>query len=817
MLSDLRHAFRQLWKSKGVTAAVALSLALCIGANAVIFSMLYAVVLRPLPFDRPEQLVEIYNSYPKLGVANSRSNIVQYIDYAKHPEVFAGLALFKTGGSPVGDSSGATQMSVARVTPGFFGMLGVTPILGQFFSPDSSTPGNEHFVVLSYPFWKAHFGGDPKVLGEKMTVSDLPCTIIGVAPASVQYFAPGVALYAPQTWLPQWFDELDRQSKDVRFVRQLFARLRPGMTLPQAAARIDAIDRGYYETASATYRRYVDESGAKSIARPLRNDQALDQKGTLLLLQCAALFVLLIGCVNVANLLLARATGRQAEIAIRHALGGSHWQIVRQLLTESLLLSILGGGLGIALAAAGTSLANKYSLSILGNRAQFQIDISMFAFALSLSAAVGILTGALPAIRVLRGNLLAGIQQSSRNASLSRRSRTLGSLLASGQIALSLILLVGTGLLVRSLAQALAVAPGFNAVSVTTARIALAPKRFSDPAVPRKLLNRVLESLGQIPGVEAVGLASNTPMQGGYQLANVFIHGAGSGVETAHPVADWFSVSPGYFDALEIPILRGRAFDARDDSPRAQSIVVDRRFAELYLAGGNPLGRRIALDRLPAKDTDWLTIIGVVETVHYNGLDDAKGVPFFYLPISQYSSLGNSFLLRSRRTSRDLVPLIRERVQAIDPGIPVYSSGSMEDFVGATLDNRRSLLSLLGIFATIALALSGVGIYGVLAYDVSQRTREIGIRGAIGATPQQILGLVLSQGLRTIALGMGVGLAGALLLGRVMGGLLFQVAPYDPTTLGIISALLFSIGLVASLLPAWRAAQIDPVVALRTD
>jgi len=818
MLSDLKFAFRLLRKNKGLTAAVLLTLALCIGANVFIFSMLFALVLKPLPFPHAEQLVEISNSYPKLGLAKYRGNVTQYVDYARHPELFSGVALYLSSAQSIGDVTGPMRIDMARVTPSFFPLLGLQPELGRFFDEAYTDPGNDQYVVLADSFWRSHYGADPGVIGRTLTIEEIPHIIIGIAPPAANYFAPTTAFFVPQSWKASWLDDLSRHTKDPSLVARLFARLQPGLTLPQAAARTGAIDRAYYDRSSVAYRRYSDQSGFASVVHWLQDEQTEAQRGTLFLLQGGALFVLLIGCVNVANLLLARAASRQSELAIRHALGGSRAQIARQLMLEALLLALGGGALGAGLGAAGIGFMNRFSTAVLRAAGHITLNAPMLAFALGLSLVVGLVVGLIPIGCTLRQNLLVGIQQSSRNASLGRRSRLFGSLLASGQIALSLMLLVGTGLLVRSLIQAMAVPAGFDAHRVTTVRVAIPSRWFNDFPNVTRTQDRIIASLSQIPGVEAVGLSTVTPMTSAIPIATLFIQGAGGDAESARPLSYFFSVSPGFFPAMGVPILSGRPFDARDNDPNTgETVIIDRRLAERYFAGESPIGRHIAANRPPVKAEDWLTIIGVAQTAHFAGLDDVKDVPFIYLPIQKEGTLGNSFFVRSPRPAEELIPVIRAKILAVAPGLPVYQTGALDFFVERSLENRRGVLTLLGAFALVALVLSAVGIYGVLAYDVSKRTREIGIRGALGASRGRILRLILRQGLRQTALGLAAGLIGAYFLGRLMAGLLFQVAPSDPFTLGVISLLLLGVGLLSSLWPARRAARIDPGIALRCE
>jgi putative ABC transport system permease protein len=816
MLFDLKYALRQILKHKGVTVAVAASLALCIGMNAVIFSLLYAIVLQPPPFRQSHQLVEIYNSFAKLGARHSQGTIEQYLDYAGHPELFAGAALYNRINLTVGSDSGPARMFGVQITPGFFGMLGVNPVVGRFFPADAIEPGKNQMVILSEPFWRAQYHSDPGAIGQELTINEKPYVIVGVVPAAVGYLAWQPELFVPLTWSPHDFDDLSRANTAMAAGR-LLARLQPGISYAQAVAQLHGIDKTAYDHGSARYQRSVDSSGYQSVVAGLQDSQTASQRDTLYLLQCGALLVLLIGCVNVANLMLARATARQSEISIRYALGGSRWHIVRQMMTEALLLSLLGGVLGAGIAAAGVGMASRFAGNLLNTGTPFSVDPRLFATALGISLVAGLAVGAFPSFRAARGDLLAGIQQSSRSASSGRRSRRFGSLLASAQVCFSLMLLAGSGLLARSLINVLGVPTGIDVSELTHARIALTDPSYRDPAVATRLRVRIVDALEGIPGVETVGASNYIPMQSEYRLVDIYIRGAGGGIESAHPLAGFMSVSREYFPALGVRLVAGRLFDARDTSVSAQSIIIDQRMAERCFPHEDPIGRQLAAYAPPTRDNQWATVIGVVATVPYTGLEDLRGISFVYLPMDRFGVNGTSFFVRSRRPATELAPLIRERIHAIAPAIAVYNLMSMENLIYGSLEGRRSLLAMLGAFASVALILSAIGIYSVLAYDVSRRTREIGIRGAIGASRPQIIQLILSQGLLSTGIGLIFGLIGAIWLGRLMSGMLFQVSPSDPPTLLIISLTLLVTGVIASLVPAWRAARIDPIVALHCE
>jgi predicted permease len=649
-----------------------------------------------------------------------------------------------------------------------------------------------------------------------MVIGGKPFIIIGVAPAAIHYLSEDPELFLPLSWSPRGFDDLSRANTATAAGR-VIARLQPGISYAQAAAQVHAIDNIAYDRGSARYKRYVESSGYQSVVIGLQEEQTVSRRDTLYLLQAGALLVLVIGCVNIANLMLARAAARQSEISIRYALGGSRWHILRQMLTEALLLSLLGGILGSALAAVGVGLAGRFANSLLDTGASISIDQRLFGTALGISVVAGLAVGAFPALRAARGDLLVGIQQNSRSASSGRRSRRFGSLLAAVQVCLSLMLLAGSGLLARSLINVLGVPTGLDVSDVTHARVALADPSFRDASAANRFRNRVVEALKGIPGVEAVGASNYIPMRSEYRLVDVYIRGAGGGVESTHPLAGFMVVSPEYFSSLNIRLVAGRLFDARDASATSQSLIIDQRMADRYFPHEDPIGRQLAMYAPPTQDSQWATVIGVVATVPYAGLEDLRGISFVYYPMDKSGLNGISFFIRSRRPAEQLSPLIRARIRAIAPAFPVYNITSMDDLVYGSLEGRRSLLILLGGFAGVALILATIGIYSVLAYDVSQRTREIGIRGAIGASRHQIIRLIVAQGLRSTVIGLILGLIGMIWLGRLMRNMLFQVSASDPPTLLLISMVLIVVGVAASLLPAWRAARIDPVVALRTE
>ncbi len=817
MFSDLRYSWRRLRKSKGVSAAIVLTLGLCIGANSLVFSMLYGLVLKPLPFPESDRLVDILSAYPKSGQKQSNGNVIQCLDYAKHPDLFASVAVYHATGSSVGSKSGPIQVRAALVTPSFFDVLGIKPILGRFFDADNTTPGNDRYMVLTESYWKAHYNSDPEIVGKKVFYAGDYLTIVGVAPRSVEAFTPNLGMLTPISWSPRWFDDLSRHSHDFSVAGRVIARLQPGIDLQEAAARTTAIDRAFYDTASAAYKRFVDQSGYRSVVHYVHDDEVADQKDVLLLLQAGALLVLFIGCINVTNLLLARAAARQSELALRHALGASPWTLARQLLLETFLLSATGGLLGILVSIYGVRSVNLFGVALLPKGYRLSFDPVLVFFAFFITLAVCMFVGLAPIFFTVRKGLFQNIQQISHHASSSRGRRRLGAILVSGQVAFSAVLLVGAGLLIRSLDRASEVDPGYSAAQISSVRIILPASVTNTDVNRRNFQNRIIESLRQIPGVDTVGLATETPMVDLYHVAPIFIEGAINGPGTSLPNARFTGVSSDYFKAMGIRLLRGRPFDDRDLAGDAPSVIIDRTFSDRYFPGQNPIGRRVALTRMPTQDSQWGAIVGVAGITNYSSLDAVDGLPIIYIPIQKWLWAGNTFFVRSQRATRDMLPLIRDKILADNPELTFSGTGSLEQFVMDSLMSRRAILILLGSFAGLALLLACIGIYSVLAYDVAQRTREIGIRGAIGASHGSILALILRQGLWQVGLGLLVGLAGALLLGRLIQSLLFGVEPSDPITLVVITFLLLSIGFLASLIPAWRATRIDPIVALHCD
>lgn len=816
VVRDARYALRSLGKSRGFTCTALLILALCVGANAAVFSLLYALVLRPLPLPDADRLVKITNAYPKAGIGRFNGNVAQYLDYAANADDFDGFALYRQFGAVFPDH-GAVRTNIARVTPDLFSVLGVAPLQGTFFAPEQSTPGKDLVLVITQSFWESYYHGDTDVVGRTMAIGDSVYTIVGVASRGLETIDPSVGVLKPLPWRNEWVNESTRHSRGFTLRGQLYARLKPGVSLEQAHARLTALDRRFYQSATSEYQRYVDDSGHVLIVETLLQAKLGSTKRALYLLQGAAMFVLLIGSVNIANLLLARANARQSSVALRSALGASRGLIARQLMVESSLLALGGCVLGVGAGWAALKLVNQFALPFLPEMAPVGVAPTMLGFALIVSLVVGVVIGTLPVAHLWRVNLLDVIRRGTVNASQSRGARAAGSILVSGQVALSLVLLSGTGLLLQSFTRAMAVEPGMEVNRVVTLRTGVRGARFRSAADVDRLQDRILDGMRRIAGVEAVALATHTPTLEPYPFTSLFVYGAAPASASGQPTVQQVGVSPDYFETLGIPILRGRTFDLNDDAREARNVIVDQRLADEFFPQQDPIGRKIGFGRMPTDEAQWMTIVGVVGTVRYNGLDEEDGLPFAYFPVRRFRFIGHSFFARSSRAPGELLPLLREQITAADSQLPPLHSGTVDALISGSLQNRRSLILFLGLFAALAVVLAAIGIYGVLACDVTQRTREIGIRGAVGATRPQILALFLRQGLWKTGIGIALGMGASLVLNRLMTSLLFEVSPYDAANLTGTALLLLGIGLGASVVPAWRAARVDPVIALRTE
>ena len=810
---DVRYAVRRLWKDRGFSSVALLTLALCIGANTAIFSLVYALVLKPLPYPAPNRIVAIYNNFPKAGLNRFPCNLTQYRDFKEHTTSFDAVALSTSNMVMVGEEGSAERVMDADCTAEMFDVLGVKPAIGQYFTLKNCRPGEDKVVVLTESFWKSHYNEDPGVLDKTIRVDGATYRIIGVAPHSVEWFNAKVRFIKPISWKPEDINPQARYYCNLN----LYARLKPGVPESKALAEVAGLEQHYYDTSDAGTKTFLDRTGHKISVGLVQAERVEPIKSSLYLLQGGVIFVLLIGCVNVANLLLTRANGQQSELAIRAALGAGRGAIARQLMVESLMLTLAGAALGVALASGAVRAIDHFTERLLPDMLPITIDSGVLLYGVGVSVAVGLLMGLVPVVHILRSNLAEVIHRSSRSASGGRGVRAFSSILVTGQIAVALILLSGAGLLIHSFANAISVKPGFDPHNLVVGNVALgAPYQPQEKATA--LQRRLEQGLSEIPGVEDEALATGVPFTGGLGILALTLKDRLLPRDSPQPGAFLIGVSAGYFKALRIQLLKGRFFDETDMAKGArQAYVVDERFEQKYFPGHSALGGHFTFGGPPAKESDWPVIVGVVRQVPHNGVEDTSGNPFIYYPLLTSNPWGLSLFVRSSRPVADMVSAMREKLRTIDPSIPLFDASTVQKAINESFDNRRAVMLLLGGFAALALFLSAIGIYGVLAYDISQRTREIGIRGAIGASRTQILGMVMRQGLWRTGIGLGVGVVSAVLLSRLMVGMLFELKPTDPWAYAVVSLVLAAVAVVSCYLPARRAASIDPNDALRIE
>ena len=812
--SDFRHAVRLLWKSKRITATTLLTLALCIGATTAIFSSVYSLMLKPLPYQEPERIVELYTSAVKAGLNHMPANIPFYLDYSKNATSYESLGLWTFFYGLVGEKDSVVRTPGIRMTAEIFNILRIQPLLGSFFTKDQNKPGADKVVVLTRSYWQTQYQESPEVIGKDVRIDDEPYKVIGVAPRTLEAFDARMKFVVPLSWPPAAENPQGRYGVGI----QLFGRLKPGVTAGQADAEAKLLEKRYVDAGPPPLKQFVERSGMTMNVGGVQEQRVRPVRSTLLMLQGCVAFVLLIGCVNVANLLLVRSNARQSELAIRSALGASRVTIARQFLMESLVLTSLGTLLGLAVAWGALRVTNYYLAKMLPQSLPAALDWRVLGFAVALTAVVGLLIGLIPMFHILRTNLASVIQASSRSASSSRGVRALSGALVIGQVAVALMLLIGAGLLIHSFAEALKVDMGLEPANVVTARIALTREHRASDDAANSIRERLLQAMKEIPGVTSAALSLSTPFQGGLPINAFALENDTLPPGAPQPGAYRVIVTPGYAQTLGLKVVEGRFYEEADVARASRLFVVDQSFARKFFPNGSAIGGRFSFAGRPDKPEDWPVIIGVVKDVPHNGVEEKSGNPFIYQLLQPGGRPGGlTLFLRTDRPTGDAVSALREKVRAIDPASPLFDVGVLQEAVDSSFDNRRAVMLLLVAFAGLAVFLSALGIYGVLAYDVSQRTREIGVRSAIGASRGQIASLILRQGLWKGGIGVVLGLVGAALLSRSMTTLLFNVRPTDPLVYAAVSLVLISVALVASYLPARRASRLDPLIALREE
>jgi predicted permease len=806
-MQDIRYAIRSLRKQPIFTLAAALTLTLGIGANTAIFSLLYQTLLRPLPYGAEDRLVFIWNTYPLMGLPQASVSIPDYIDRRTQAPAIEDAALFTSRTANLAEDGRPEQLRALAVTPSFLPTLGRQAFLGRTFTDDEANPGVDKFVILTYAIWASRFGADRGIVGRDIRVNGEPYRVVGVLPADFELPSRDVAMLMPFGFTP---DQMSDNARGNEF-SMMIARLRPGATTAQLNAQMKTIVDRNIERLPARA-RFAKLSGFGGFAVSMRDQLVGDVRTPLLVLQAGVILVLLIACANVANLLLMRATGRGRELAIRATLGANRWRLVRQMLTEGMVLSLLGGLGGLVVGFIGLRGLVAMSGQQLPGATDATLHPTVLIFTAVLSIATGLLFGALPAIAVVRGNTSTYLKDDSTRASASKATGFTRATLVVGETALALMLLVGAGLLLKSFARLQRVDPGFSSEKVLTAQIGLPAVRYADAVARRGFWTRLIEKTRALPGVTAAGLTSNVPFNGSVSSGSYSIVGYTPGPTETAPHGRQEVVGGDYFRAMQIPLIEGRLFNDSDTADSPPVVVVDQYLVRRYFPGQSALGHQI---QRGGPNSPKLTIVGVVGTI--NSIDLAQPVikERIYHPVTQAAQPRMAVVLKTNLDPSTVVANLREVVSAIDPEQPIADVRTMDEWIARSLATRRAPMMLLAIFGGVALVLSAIGIYGVLAFGVAQRVREFGIRQALGANRHAILSLVLTQGMRTILIGVAIGLVGSYALARFLQTLLFGVGQHDLSVFIGVPVLLFVVAVAACYIPARRATEIDPIEALR--
>jgi putative ABC transport system permease protein len=805
---DLRYALRTARKNPGFTAIAVLTLALGIGVNTAVFSVVNTVLLRKPPYADPDRLVSLHQRFPKQSDLAMGAGPAEYLDYRDRSRAFSSIAGFE---GDVFDLTGGTepvQVLAERVTHNLFSTLGTTPFAGRTFTAAEDQPGAPNVLILSYEFWQRRFGGSRQTVGSVVRLNEKPYTVIGIMPPTFEFpFTTASVGEPPALWVPLVFTAKQIQERVAEFPVHIVARLLPGVSLVLAEHDVERVAAEFQREHSDIYsgnlvlQVYVDRLGASDAGRT---------RPVLLTLTGAVLLVLLIACANVMNLLLARAAARQREMAVRHALGASAQRLVSQLLTEGLLLTMLGAGLGCALAQAIVKLVADLWPSFVAGLTQVHIDLTVLAFMLGVSMITGLLCGLAPALSWARPDAGVALKQAGRQGASREQHRLRGALVVL-EASSAVVLLVGAGLLIHSLLEVLRVPVGFSPGGVLIARSTFNRQRYPSSGRRHEAERQMVRRLAALPGVTAIGLTTHIPLaderQIGFILEGEDYH--------ASRWADNALVSDDYFKAMGIPLLRGRSFGSQDTPDAPLSAIVNESMSRHFWPRGDALGKRIVWGgRTP------ITIVGVVGDVHIKALESAVN-PTIYTAVYQIESGATTnavFILRARTGDpASLAPAVRDAIWSVDRDVPVFDLRTMDQIVSGSLTTRRFAAALLSAFALLALALAVVGLYGVLSCAIAQRTSELGLRFALGATPSQVLRLVLGDGLRLTLMGLGIGGLLAIAASRAMSRLLFGIGTFDPATFAIAAGMLLGIALIATYVPARRASRVDPMVALRHE
>ena len=809
-MQDLRYALRSLRKQPVFALVAVLTLTLGIGANTAIFSLLYQTLLRPLPYPSADRLVFVWNSYKGINLDQASVSIPDYFDRKTQAPAIEDATLFTNRTANLNEGGNPEQLRALAVTPSFFSTLERQPFLGRGFTDDEAKPDADKFAILTYGLWTSHYAADRGIVGRDIRVNGVAHRVVGVLPPDFQLPGRDIALLTPFAFTPAQMSDNARGNE----FSQMIARLRPGASIAQLDEQMKVITEHVSERLPARA-GFMKTSLFGGYAVSIRDQFVGDVRPQMYMLQIGVLLVLFIACANVANLILMRATGRNRELAIRATLGAGQWRIVRQMLTEGLVISVAGAIGGIAAGLLGLQALIAMAGPQIPGTPEATLNPIVLAFTFTLAILTGLVFGIIPALAITRGNASTFLKDDSRSGTASKGTGATRAFLVVAETMLAVMLLVGAGLLLKSFAKLQSVDPGFTPDNVLTAQIALPAARYPDAPAYRAFWARLLEQARAIPGVTTAASTTNVPFNGNISSGSYTIVGRAQGPGEQVPHGRQEVVGGEYFKAMHIPVIQGRVFNDGDTAEAAPVCVVDEYMAKKYFPTGNAVGQQI---QRGGPTTPKYTIVGVVGII--NSID--LGMPVtkerLYYPLTQQVQArggGMALVVKTGLDPQTLVSQVRAAVRAIDPEQPIADVRTMEQWVARSLQTRRTNMLLLTIFGCVALVLSAIGIYGVLAFGVAQRVREFGIRQALGADRSSILSLVLKQGLRTAGLGMLLGLGGSVALGRYLQTLLFGVTPHDLGVFGGVTVLLFGVAMVACYVPARRATRVDPMVALR--
>jgi predicted permease len=811
LLRNFRYALRQLRKSPGFTAVALITLALCIGANLTIFAVVDAILLRPLPFPHSDRLVILYNSYPKAGKPRDGASLTNYYERRGNIPAFSQVASMNYVVSVAGETGATEAVDIGRVTPEFFSTLGIAPLMGRAFNESEMTYQSDNEAILTYEYWQRHFNGDPNVLGRNVRCNNHPRKIVGVLPAGFRFLS-----YRAQIYMPLSSEEGERNASARHSNNNIeIARLKPGATVAEAQSQIDALNNAI--DPSAPFAKEVADANFRTIVAPIHADHVASVRPTLLLLQAGALFLLLIGGVNLVNLLLIRASSRAKELAVRQSMGASHKHVVGQVMAETILLALIGGAFGLAVGAVGIRLLAVIGADQLPLGATIAFDGRVATIAMVASIVLGILIALPIAWYNLRGHLALALQSESRGGTTSRAAQRVRSGFIVVQIASAFVLLAGAGLLGLSLKRAMAVSPGFRSDHVLTGQLSIPWEGYHDGPSFLRFFDSVLRNVDRQPGVSAAGLITYIPLTGAPDTNALAAVGYTPPPGASLVLRPTFGVVGDYFSAMGIPLREGR-FLTGDESYSSQQIcVVDENFARYYWPHGGAVGQQITFIPRKADGSNVFTVVGVVGAVKQDNITEGAGNGAIYFPYI-FSFSRNYFLaIRTSLPPEVLEGPLRKIIRQVDPDMPISNLQSMQTRIDDSLMTRRSPALLTGIFSAVALLLAAIGTYGVLSYAVAQRRREIGVRMALGALPKEVLVLFLGTGARLLLVGLLLGSVGTWLAGRAMQSVLFDVGAVNVEVLATTIGVMIFVVLLACFVPARRAAKVDPMVALRCE